>query len=99
MERMRFAPDFTRFSFQIGFGNGDHAQEEFGFARFLAASADAMLEIRLGNSVIRFAVIRTDACSRSDKLVNQPVVDRVQGIFLEKRIMASPKRAVRSSKS
>ena len=43
---------------------------------------DSMLEIRFGNAVIGFAVIRAYACARANQLINQPVVNRTPWNFL-----------------
>src|SRR6266516_1216183 len=91
MQRVRFAPDFARLGLQTWFGNRNHAQEEFGFARFFAASADAMLEIRFGNGVVGLTIVRADARSGADELINQPVVDRTPRNLLGEKNYGFPK--------
>jgi hypothetical protein len=81
MQGVRFPPNFARFEFQIRFGYDDHSQKKLGFTRLLSAGADPMFEIRLGNAIIGFAVIRADAGARADQLINQPVVDRTPRNF------------------
>jgi len=81
MQGVCFSPNFSRFGFQIRFGDGNHPQKKLGFTRLLPARADSMLKIRFGYAVIGFAVIRSHACARANQLVNQPVVDRAPRNF------------------
>ena len=44
-----------------------------------------MLEIWLGDTIIRFAVICADTCAGTDQLINQTIIYRAPGnLFCEK---------------
>src|SRR5262245_61527135 len=79
MEFSCFAPEFACFVFEAGLGCLDQAQKKLSFASFFAASADSFLEILPRNTVIRFAVIRSGAHTRSHKLTYQTIVDGALG--------------------
>ena len=52
-------------------GGCDHPEPVFRFSRFPLAQADSISKLLLRARVIRFAVIRTDAGRRLDKLLNE----------------------------
>jgi hypothetical protein len=70
-------PEFTRVRFQFGFGNRNHSQKEFCFPCLFTTSPNPVFKIRLGNSIVCFAIICADTRSGTNNLVNQPVVDRI----------------------
>ena len=52
MQFFGFLPELACFWFQIFLGSGDHAEKEFGFARFLFAGADLLLEFLSRHGVV-----------------------------------------------
>lgn len=71
---MRLAVEGTRFLGQGRLGRREHAEEELGFLGLFDATADRVMEVLLGNALIRLAVVSTDAGSSPDELVYQAVV-------------------------
>ncbi len=75
MKLFRFPPQDARVGLQQRFGGGDHPEEEFGLAGFLSTGANAggIFFSRIG--VIALAIVRADAGSRANELIDQAIVD------------------------
>lgn len=99
MQRMRLFPKIPRVGFQIWLSRRNHSQEEFGFTCFLPTDPNAMLEVGARHAVIGLTIVRTHAGARADELVDKTIVHGPQGIRFANTIIASPNRAVRSSRS
>jgi len=76
MQFMGFSPNFARFSFQLRFRNRNHSKKKLRLTRFFSTGPDTMFEIGFGHSIIRFAIVCTDACSGSHQLIHQSIIDR-----------------------
>jgi hypothetical protein len=74
MQLVCFTPNFPGFGFQFRFGHSDHSKKKLRFTRFFSARANAILEIRPGNAVIRFAIICAYTGTCSYQLINQTII-------------------------
>ncbi len=77
MEFFRFLPRWFCFFTQVWDGANDHAEKELCFACFFLADSDLVAEILLRYCVVGFTIVRANAGSRTDQLVDQSLRDRI----------------------
>ena len=99
MQFFCFKPERSSLRFQFRHRPNNHPKKMLGFARFLPASSDAFQKFLFGNCVIGFDVVSANTSAGSNELSDNSIGYGFCGIVFAKSIIASPKRAVRSSKS
>ena len=77
MQPLCLLPQDAGFGAEALFGSCNHSQKELSFFGLLAAGAYFVSEVSFGNSIIGFAIIRTNAGACTNQLIDQPVIDRV----------------------
>ena len=100
MQFLCFKPERSSLRFQFRHRANNHPKKMFVFAGFLPASADAFRrKFLFGNCVIGFDVVSANTGAGSNELTDNAIRHRILWNRLRKSIIASPNRAVRSSKS
>lgn len=99
VELLRFAPQGARLLLGCRNGNRDHSEPVLALFRLALADTDPVPKLFPGTGLVRLTVVCPHAGARSNKLAVRGSVTGSTGNFLAKEMTASPKRAVRSSKS
>ena len=82
MQFPRFAKKLARVISQLGFRSSDHAEEMFCFLCFLYAAANDVAKILFRNALVCFAIVRADARTAANQLIDQPIVRRIARYLL-----------------
>ena len=99
MQFLCFKPERSSLRFQFRHCPNNHPKKMLGFVGFLPASSDVFQKFLFGNRIVGFNVVSANTSAGSNELTYDSTVTGFSGIVFAKSIIASPNRAVRSSKS
>ena len=97
MQFLCFKPERSSLRFQ--FRHAEQSSEENAWFRALPSASPMLFRNLFGNCVVGFDVVSANTSAGSNELTDNSSSYRICGIVFAKSIIASPNRAVRSSKS
>src|SRR5882672_10919916 len=71
MQFLGFLPEWSGCFAQARYCSHNHPDEKLGLPGFLLASSDLVTKVFLGNTIVSFAIVRTNARPRPHELINQ----------------------------